>query len=353
MTGVRIFLITEEFLCECLDSILAITSDVVVIDTGSVDRTADLARDRGCRVFSYEWRDDFSAARNYGLQKAEGDWILSIDADERIHLNAAQADLDSLLERTDCQAFTAPIISYVGPGLVQARAEQDERIVLFKNNAKVRFQHRVHEDLSESLMACHGPNLKTGRLPLTIHHLGYLDPVVNARQKHARNIRLLELEIEESEPSPWVDYCLGTEWSSCGQWQKAVQPLERVVGHAALAPYWELAAHTLSYCYLQLGMPDRCIAVCDLARELEGDHQVPFAFMRKLAQWQASSSLSSMLSTLFATEFPLEEDYYAFLLAYRRAVEQLWSDTARARGTVIKSACLNLDYHSSPGGVNS
>lgn len=320
----------EEFLGDCLDSILAITRDVVVIDTGSVDRTADMARNRGCRVFAYEWRDDFSAARNYALQRAEGDWILSLDADERIHLNTTQADLYSLLERTDCHAFTVPIVSYVGPDPVQAHAVHDERIVLFRNDAKVRFRHRVHEDLSESLMACHGTDLKTGRLPVTIHHLGYLDPVVNGRQKHARNIRLLELETEESGHSPWVDYCLGTEWSSCGQWQKAVQPLERVVDHAVGAAFWELAAHTLSYCYLQLGMPDRCMTICDSALELEGERRVPFVLMKKMAQWQALPSLSSLLSTFSAAEFAQEEDYCAFLLAYRRKLEELWRDMAIA-----------------------
>ena len=54
----------------------------IVIDTGSTDRTAELAGKLGAKVFHLEWPEDFSAAKNYAIQKARGDWIVFLDADE-------------------------------------------------------------------------------------------------------------------------------------------------------------------------------------------------------------------------------------------------------------------------------
>ena len=68
----------------CLNAVKAIANEIVVVDTGSVDRSPDIARIFGARVFSFDWKDDFSAARNYALQNARADWVLILDADEII-----------------------------------------------------------------------------------------------------------------------------------------------------------------------------------------------------------------------------------------------------------------------------
>lgn len=315
----------EEFLTECLQSIMRLTTDVVIVDTGSVDGTKEIAERLGCKVFSYEWQDDFSAARNYALQKVRGEWVLFIDADERVEWKSSRAELYALLANTECQAFRAPILSYVGSQRSVESLVSDERIVLFCNDPLVRFSHRVHEDLSESLVARYGLNLTIGHLPLVVEHLGYLDQVVERRSKHERNIRLLELEINEKGTSPWTDYCLGTEWSSCPEWEKAITPLDRVVRYAPQMPYWELAAYNLAYDYLQLGRNTQCMEICDLViysgKDLSNDWQL----LKAIAGWLANPAIANMLAAWSDGATQLPTDYQAFLLAYQFALRRVFT----------------------------
>src|SRR5437016_1157295 len=66
----------------CLDSVAALVEEKIVVDTGSTDDTVALAEDCGATVSFFAWRDDFAAARNAAVEKATGDWILWLDADE-------------------------------------------------------------------------------------------------------------------------------------------------------------------------------------------------------------------------------------------------------------------------------
>ena len=74
----------EKYLARCLQSAKTIVDEMIVVDTGSSDRTKELATIFGAKVFDFAWENDFSSARNYSLSKASGDWILVLDADEMI-----------------------------------------------------------------------------------------------------------------------------------------------------------------------------------------------------------------------------------------------------------------------------
>src|SRR5665213_3668406 len=74
----------EKWLGECLEHLKPLVSEVIVVDTGSTDRTMDIAREKGARVSQIKWENDFSKARNISLEKASQRWILIIDPDERI-----------------------------------------------------------------------------------------------------------------------------------------------------------------------------------------------------------------------------------------------------------------------------
>jgi len=81
-------------IARCLDSAKGVASEMIVVDTGSTDDTSDIARSCGARVLNFPWCDDFSAARNAGLEAARGRWILVLDADEYLpeaSINALQA----------------------------------------------------------------------------------------------------------------------------------------------------------------------------------------------------------------------------------------------------------------------
>ncbi|MFG0211407.1 glycosyltransferase, partial [Streptococcus suis] len=72
----------QRCIARCIDSATSFVSRVVVLDTGSTDRTAEIASGRGAQVHHFQWCDDFSAARNRALELADADWNLVLDADE-------------------------------------------------------------------------------------------------------------------------------------------------------------------------------------------------------------------------------------------------------------------------------
>ncbi|HNU71315.1 MAG TPA: glycosyltransferase family 2 protein, partial [Thermodesulfobacteriota bacterium] len=78
----------EKNLARALRSVAAVADEIVVTDTGSTDLTVEIAREYGARVSFFPWCDDFSAARNYSLDQARGDWIFSLDADEELLLES-------------------------------------------------------------------------------------------------------------------------------------------------------------------------------------------------------------------------------------------------------------------------
>ncbi len=87
MAKLSVCLITkneEANLARCLESLRGLWDELIVVDTGSTDRTVEIAHSFGARLFHFTWQDDFSLARNFCISQATGDWILSIDADESI-----------------------------------------------------------------------------------------------------------------------------------------------------------------------------------------------------------------------------------------------------------------------------
>ena len=74
----------EANLPTCLDSVDGLVHEIIVVDTGSTDRTKEIAARYGAKVFDFAWRDDFAAARNESLRHATGDWIFWLDADDSI-----------------------------------------------------------------------------------------------------------------------------------------------------------------------------------------------------------------------------------------------------------------------------
>ncbi len=188
----------EERIEDCLASAARVVDDMVVVDTGSRDRTADIARELGARVVDFPWRDDFSAARNAGLDAARGRWVLFLDADERLEPTQGQ-ELKRRLLRAEVPAFTVEIVSPLG--------DDEEEVAhvtrLVRSIHGIRFEGRVHESVIPSI--CRLLRVETWTPPrsgLRVRHQGYLPEVRAARGKLERNRRLLLADIEARPHDP-------------------------------------------------------------------------------------------------------------------------------------------------------
>ena len=97
---------------ECLASVRGVVDEIVIADTGSTDDTIEMARRSGARVISIPWEDDFSHARNISLAEVASDWVLSLDADERLD-PGARGEFPGVLDHTNVCGFLVPIRNYV------------------------------------------------------------------------------------------------------------------------------------------------------------------------------------------------------------------------------------------------
>ncbi len=183
----------EKFLGQCLKSIQGLAQQIVVVDTGSTDRTVEIAREFGAEIHALPWADDFSAARNAALEHATSDWILMLDADEE--LPAAQhAHLRADLQKPGSIGYRLPLVNLGQEGDGHSFVPR-----LFRNAPGVFYHGRIHEQVFPSLVALAKPwglgtNLGTAEL---LHH-GYTKELVKDRNKIERNLRLLRLAVGEN-----------------------------------------------------------------------------------------------------------------------------------------------------------
>jgi tetratricopeptide (TPR) repeat protein len=195
----------EQMLPECLQRARQAVDEIVIVDTGSTDRTPEIAASFGARVLHAPWQDDFAAARNVGLAAATGDWILVLDADERI--DPGQIDmLRALLREPGASGYHMVMRNLYG----DEKTQGVRMVRLFRNLPGVAFQNRIHEQISPSLAAAAQPlGLALSSCELVIEHLGYRDEVVKSRKKDDRNEHLFRLHLEEHPDDIYMLYKLG------------------------------------------------------------------------------------------------------------------------------------------------
>jgi len=217
----------EQSIGACISSVGGLVREVVVVDTGSADRTAELAAEAGARVFNFPWRDDFAAARNYALDQATGDWILVLDADEILE-PVEPEELVRLLAVSDVEGYFVKIYSYLGNGEGVAK---DQVVRLFRNKPAYRFEGAIHEQVAGAIKRKNsGGGLAFSEL--VIHHFGYLDRVIQGKNKKRRNILIIEKALAQHPDDPFLLFSLGTEYCQGGETLKGIEQLEKALSFA-------------------------------------------------------------------------------------------------------------------------
>jgi tetratricopeptide (TPR) repeat protein len=200
---------------------------VVVVDTGSVDETPEIARRFGADLVHHPWSDDFAEARNVSLERARGEWILYIDADERL-VGTDRATVESLLVDADVVAFRL----LLRPRL---NATPYREFRLWRNDPRIRFEGVIHEKVVPAIQrVAETDGRAIGNADLMLQHLGYEG---DQTRKHLRNLPLLrrQLEIEPGNLFAWNH--LGRVLEALGEADEAEHALVRAIETArALSP---------------------------------------------------------------------------------------------------------------------
>jgi tetratricopeptide (TPR) repeat protein len=198
-------------LAACLASLEPVVDEIIVVDTGSTDRTADIAARHGARVFQFAWNDDFSAARNFAIEQASCPWLLYIDADERLR-GGDRATLTAMLDKPD--AVAATVRFYVRSGFTAYREYR-----LYRNDPRLRFAGVVHESMMPAVrrLVCE-ENARTLDCDLTIDHVGYDGPQTH---KSERYLRLLARATRRDPARVYLWWHMGSIHHELGRTEQA------------------------------------------------------------------------------------------------------------------------------------
>lgn len=210
----------EKYLLRCLESIAGIADEIVVVDTGSTDRTMEIARQFSEKVFSVKWRDNFSIARNYALGKATGEWVFFLDGDEQLTPESKGKLLEKLLN-SDYEGYLVKVLNYYESGK-QFRIAPDAAFRIFRNKKEYRYSGAIYEQICDNILFVN-PSAKIDiSEDICIIHYGYLPDEVITKSTIERNTKLL-LKAVKRNPNSLLDrFHLGIEFFRDNQTDKAL-----------------------------------------------------------------------------------------------------------------------------------
>jgi len=185
----------EENLPRLLKSIQGKFDEVIVVDTGSTDRSKEIAKEFGCSVYEKEWQG-FADARNYAISKCSGDWIWHFDADFELEDKEFEKFLDSLRlinKDPSVDSITIFVKNFSNFGMISGISSQ---AFIHKNRADIYWQGNIHEQLNAK---------RSILLPVYINHYGYQDREIQI-QKAFRNKELIQKDLAAAKDKDPKEY---------------------------------------------------------------------------------------------------------------------------------------------------
>ncbi len=212
----------EKNIARCINSVKGVVDEIVVVDTGSKDRTVEIAESLGARVIHTKWEDDFSKARNTAIDNAKCDWILFLDADEVVKKEDV-GKIRPLLEDDTVEAYMFKFINYGGASISSGRTDIHYNFKLFRNNGKLRYIYPIHENLRN---VADKRDLIYKESGITILHYGYLNETRIEKNKTQRYINMLSKYLLTHPKDMFQHLNLGVAYFNANEYNKALKHLQ-------------------------------------------------------------------------------------------------------------------------------
>ena len=248
-------------LAKCLDSLKGIVDEIVVVDTGSNDDTVKIAKKYGAVIGSFEWINDFAAARNESLKLATGEWALWIDADEQLDPSCATEFLKGII-RPHIGGYSIEIVNYLDDGGTTTEFIHSPTR-LFRRIEGIQFTEPIHEQITPSMMKF--------RLPWTplpgckIHHDGYRQAALVEKNKVQRTLDILEGVVEKNPNDPFHLFNLANTYFVQADYAKTIEVARKCVKYmpTAGAEYGHAAFQVLVTSLEILGRQQEALQACN------------------------------------------------------------------------------------------
>jgi len=213
----------EQNIARCLKSVAGAVDEIIIVDTGSTDKTEQIARRFGARVYSFAWNDNFSDARNVSIDLATGDWIMFLDADEELAAESRDV-LRKIVSNHEIEGYFIKIINYLGSdGWIESCPDLVFR--LFRNREQYRFRGAIHEQIVDVILERNSNARYQVADDLVIMHYGYLSQQIAAKGKIDRNLSILAREMAAAPQNRLLRYHYGVELYRAEKYGEAVDEL--------------------------------------------------------------------------------------------------------------------------------
>lgn len=206
----------EKHIGQCLQALLPLEEEIIVVDTGSADATKEIAANYTGHLFDFTWVDDFSAARNFSIEKASNDWVLILDCDEYI----TGFDKGAIL------AFMESHPQSIGQiELHNVLGETGKKQNMYLDYVERFFDRRLfHYEgaIHEQICALDGAPVTSDRIAITALHDGYFGSPKERHAKNMRNITMLLAQLEKNPKDAYLNFQLGQSYYALKDYEKAL-----------------------------------------------------------------------------------------------------------------------------------
>ena len=237
----------EKNLARCLDSVQGLFDEIVVVDTGSTDKTKQVAIDHGAKVFDFEWIDDFSAARNFSFSKITCQYVMWLDCDDILLPNDVN-QVKQLKENFQAEVYIMPY-NY-------AQDEYGNSLILsplpriLKNSPELIWHDECHEYLNYPM------SYRIAQIPIIVSHRRS----VNDQAKDGgRNLRILAKAVKKRPKESRLRFYYGKEMFFTGKWHDTIN----IFVEYLLNPDWhenQIHAYWLvGQCFMNLGKNEKAL----------------------------------------------------------------------------------------------
>lgn len=298
----------ENSIGECLRRLSRYDWEIIIADTGSDDRTMEIARSYTPHVYHFDWVNDFSAARNYSISKASNDYILIVDCDEYLEKDETTASLIARLPQL-ISPRQAGMLNLISPSAEPVRAGQGtgtavplvhEHVARFFHRKYTRYEGSIHEQLA----SVDGTPLEFVPIPLTFYHVGYSTPAIK-KKKADRNIAMLKAELQTGGANPYLLFQLGQSYFGLSDYEQALPYFEQALSLDVneKEDYVQTMVESYGYCLLNLKLYAKAL-------ELEGIYDIfsktaDFVFLMGLVYMNNAMFQEAVLEFQKAASIPV------------------------------------------------